>query len=70
VDALAPLADELGISLAQLALAWCLRRPSLASVIVGATSGEQLEENAKASGMRVPAEIEARIDEIAPAPES
>jgi aryl-alcohol dehydrogenase-like predicted oxidoreductase len=69
VDALAPLADELGISLAQLALAWCLRRPSVASVIVGATSGAQLEENTVASGMRVPAEIEARIDEIAPPPE-
>ena len=70
VDALAPLADELGISLAQLALAWCLRRPSVASVIVGATSSAQLEENAKASGMRIPAEIETRIDEIAPPPEA
>ena len=69
VDALTPLADELGISLAQLALAWCLRWPSVSSVIVGATSGEQLEENTKASGMRIPAEIEARIDEIAPPPE-
>jgi voltage-dependent potassium channel beta subunit len=69
VDALAPLADELGISLAQLALAWCLRRPSVASVIAGATSGEQLEENTKASGMRIPAEIEARIDALAPPPE-
>jgi voltage-dependent potassium channel beta subunit len=70
VDALTPLAEELGISLAQLALAWCLRRPSVASVIIGATSGRQLEENAKASGMRIPDEIEARIDEIAPPPET
>jgi voltage-dependent potassium channel beta subunit len=70
VDALTPLAEDLGISLAQLALAWCLRRPSVASVIIGATSGRQLEENAKASGMRIPAEIEVRIDEIAPPPEA
>ncbi|HEY5658927.1 MAG TPA: aldo/keto reductase, partial [Myxococcota bacterium] len=69
VDALVPLADALGISLAQLALAWCLRQSSVASVLVGATSAAQLEENAKASGMRLPCEIVARIDEISPPPE-
>ena len=67
VDALRPLADELGISLAQLALAWCLRTPAVASVIVGATRVAQLEENCKASGIRLPEETLARIDEIAPA---
>ncbi len=68
VDALRPLAAELGLSLAQLALAWCLRSPGVASVIVGATRVAQLEENAKASGVRIPAEIAARIDAIAPPP--
>lgn len=66
VDALRPLADELGLSLAQLALAWCLRRPEVASVIVGATRVEQLDENAKASGRGLPREVQARIDELFP----
>ncbi len=70
VEALRPLADELGISLAQLALAWCLRTPAVASVIVGATRREQLEENCKASGMKLPDELLHRIDAISPAPAS
>ncbi len=68
VDALRPLAAELGLSLAQLALVWCLRSPGVSGVIVGATRVAQLEENAKASGVRIPAEIAARIDAIAPPP--
>jgi aryl-alcohol dehydrogenase-like predicted oxidoreductase len=68
VEALRPLAAECGLSLAQLALAWCLRLPSVAAVIVGATRLEQLDENAKASSARIPREILARIDEIAPGP--
>jgi len=67
VDALRPLAAQLGLSLAQLALAWCLRSPAVASVIVGATRAEQLEENAKAASVAIPAEVAARIDAIAPA---
>ncbi len=67
VDRLQPIADQLGISLAQLALAWCLRKRSVASVIVGATRVAQLEENVKASGVEIPAELLARIDAIAPA---
>lgn len=67
VEQLRPLAGDLGISMAQLALAWCLRRTGVASVIVGATRVEQIEENAQASGVRIPAEVEARIDELFPA---
>jgi voltage-dependent potassium channel beta subunit len=67
VDRLQPIARELGLSLAQLALAWCLRERGVASVIVGATRLSQLEENVKASGVRLPAELDARIDAIAPA---
>lgn len=66
VDRLRPLAAELGLSLAQLALAWCLRRASVASVIVGATRVEQIEENVRASGVRLPPEAEARVDELFP----
>jgi aryl-alcohol dehydrogenase-like predicted oxidoreductase len=68
VDALGPLAAELGVTLSQLALAWCLRTPAVASAIIGATSAAQLEENAKASGLRIPDEIAARIDALAPGP--
>lgn len=67
VRALRPLADELGISPAQLALRWCLRVPQVASVIVGATQRDQLEDNCAASGAPLPAETVARIEEIAPA---
>jgi aryl-alcohol dehydrogenase-like predicted oxidoreductase len=68
VDRLLPIADELGVSLAQLALAWCLRKPNVSSVIVGATRIEQLEENLKAVGVEIPADALWRIDEIFPGP--
>ncbi len=54
VEKLEPVARELGLTRAQLALAWCLRQPNVASVIVGATRPDQLEENAKASGVELP----------------
>jgi voltage-dependent potassium channel beta subunit len=68
VEALRPVASKLGVSLAQLALAWCLRTPAVASVIVGATRSEQLEENCKASGLKLPEEALYQIDEISPPP--
>lgn len=67
VDRLRPIAEQLGISLAQLALAWCLRRPNVASVIIGATNAAQLDENVKASGVELPAELLSRVDAIAAA---
>ena len=67
-DRLAPLAAELGISMAQLALAWCLAEPNVASVITGVTRLAQLEDNVKASGLRLPPEILEQIDAIAPGP--
>ena len=66
VDRLRPFADELGISMAQLALAWALREENVASVIVGATRTEQLEENVKAVGIVLPPEVCSAIDEIFP----
>jgi aryl-alcohol dehydrogenase-like predicted oxidoreductase len=62
VEALRPIAKELGLSLAQLALAWVLRRREVSSAIVGATRPEQLEENARASGVTLAPDVLARID--------
>jgi voltage-dependent potassium channel beta subunit len=67
VDRLKPVADELGYTMSQLALAWCLRRRNVSSVIVGVTRVAQLDENAKASGLEIPSELEGRIDEVFPA---
>jgi voltage-dependent potassium channel beta subunit len=67
-DRLQPLADRLGISMAQLALAWCLTEPNVASVITGVTRVSQLEDNVKASGLRLPEEIVEQIDAIFPGP--
>ncbi|MDJ0787105.1 MAG: aldo/keto reductase family protein [Myxococcota bacterium] len=67
VDQLTPLADGLGLSLAQLALAWCLRQPGVSSAIIGVTRPEQLDDNLKASGVTLPDDVLARIDAIFPA---
>ena len=68
VDLLKPLADGLGISMAQLALAWCLQREGVSSVIVGATKTRQLEDNVQASGQKLPEEVVASMDTIFPPP--
>ena len=62
VERLRPIADGLGMSVAQLALAWCLRVPTVASVIVGATRPEQVVENAKSSDARLTADVLERMD--------
>jgi 1-deoxyxylulose-5-phosphate synthase len=51
VEQLRPVADGLGLTMAQLALAWALREPNVASAIVGASRPEQLQSNAAASGV-------------------
>jgi aryl-alcohol dehydrogenase-like predicted oxidoreductase len=61
---LAPLAAELGVSMPQLALAWVLRNPNVASAIVGASTPEQIAHNVLASGIQLSDDIAARIDEI------
>jgi len=68
VDRFAGLARESRLTPAQAALAWCLRRWSIASVIVGATTPDQVEQNVKAAGIRLPEEILVRLDEIFPPP--
>jgi len=61
---LAPLAEELGLTRAQLALAWILRRPEISSVITGATRPEQVEENVAASDIKLAGEALARIEAL------
>ena len=62
VQRLVPIAQELGVSLPQLALAWVLRRPEVSSAIVGASRPEQVAENAAASGVKLDAATVARIE--------
>ncbi|KAF1317666.1 Potassium channel, voltage-dependent, beta subunit, partial [Globisporangium splendens] len=66
-DKLKVIADELGCSLAQLAIAWCATNQDVSTVMLGATSIRQLEENLKANAFidKITPEIKARIDEIA-----
>lgn len=64
VQNLRPVADELGLSMAQLAIAWVLQNDNVAAALVGASRPEQVAENVKASGVTIPAELMARIDEI------
>ncbi len=63
VQALQPVADELDLSLAQLAVAWVLQNENVASAIIGASRPEQVHENVKASGVKIPAELLTRIDD-------
>jgi aryl-alcohol dehydrogenase-like predicted oxidoreductase len=62
VERLRPVADEAGLTLAELALAWTLRRPELASAIVGASRPEQVHANARASGIELTPDTLAAID--------
>ena len=60
------IAREMEVTAAQLALAWCLRRSEVTSVILGARRVEQLEENLKAVDIEVPDEVMAALDELYP----
>jgi aryl-alcohol dehydrogenase-like predicted oxidoreductase len=62
VDRLRPIAEAAGLSMAELALAWVLRRPELASAIVGASRPEQVHANVKASGIELTPHTLAAID--------
>jgi aryl-alcohol dehydrogenase-like predicted oxidoreductase len=64
VQDLKPIADELDLSLAQLAVAWVLQNDNVASAIIGASRPEQVHENVKASGVNIPLELMERIDEV------
>jgi aryl-alcohol dehydrogenase-like predicted oxidoreductase len=64
VQRLRPIAEELGATTAQLALAWVLRRPEVSSSIVGVTRPEQLEENVRASELELKPEHLKRIEAV------
>ena len=63
VQALRPIAESLELTLAQLAVAWVLQNDNVASALIGASRPEQVAENVKASGVRIPADAMAKIDE-------
>jgi aryl-alcohol dehydrogenase-like predicted oxidoreductase len=63
VERLRPVAEQAGLSMAELALAWVLRRPEVASAIVGASRPEQVHANVKASGVELTADTLAAVDE-------
>ncbi|MNF07696.1 L-glyceraldehyde 3-phosphate reductase [compost metagenome] len=64
VQELGKIAAELDISAGNLALAWILRQPNVASALVGASRPEQVEENVKASGIELTEEVLSRIAAI------
>jgi voltage-dependent potassium channel beta subunit len=66
VRKLAPVAAELGVSLAQMSLAWCLKNPNVSTVITGASRVEQVHENMKAleAVEKLTPEVMIRIEEI------
>jgi aryl-alcohol dehydrogenase-like predicted oxidoreductase len=64
VQDLGPIAKEEGLSIAQLALAWVLREPNVASAIIGASRPEQVKENAAAAGHKLREDTLARIDRV------
>jgi aryl-alcohol dehydrogenase-like predicted oxidoreductase len=64
VQDLKPLAEQAGLSMAQLAVAWVLQNPNVSSAIVGATRPEQLVDNVKASGVRLDDGLLKAIDEV------
>jgi aryl-alcohol dehydrogenase-like predicted oxidoreductase len=64
VQQLQPVAEGLGLSMAQLALAWVLQNPNVSTAIIGATRPEQVRDNVKAAGVKLSAEVMARIDAV------
>jgi aryl-alcohol dehydrogenase-like predicted oxidoreductase len=63
VQRLVPIAESVGLSMAQLAVAWVLQNPNVASAIVGASRPEQVRDNVKAAGVKLDAEVMKKIDE-------
>lgn len=64
IQHLVPIAEREGLSMAQLALAWCLRLPEVSSVIIGASKPSQVEDNAGASGKALSPETLSKIDSV------
>ena len=64
VAKLDPIAKEVSLSMAQLAVAWVLQNPRVSSAIIGATKPSQIKENVKASGVKLDAAIMKKIDSV------
>ncbi|GAA3409081.1 aldo/keto reductase family protein [Paenibacillus hodogayensis] len=64
VGQLSAIAEELGLSVGQLAIAWILRQPNVASALVGASRPDQVDENAAASGVGLSSDVIERIETI------
>jgi len=64
VQGLKPIADELGLTQAQLAVAWVLQNPNVAGAIVGASRPEQIASNSAAAGVKLEASVLAQIDAV------
>jgi aryl-alcohol dehydrogenase-like predicted oxidoreductase len=64
VQNLRPIADDLGLTMAQLAVAWVLQNDNVAAAIIGATRPEQVQDNVQAAGVTLDAEVMKRIDDV------
>ncbi|MGZ4487140.1 MAG: aldo/keto reductase family protein [Nocardioides sp.] len=64
VQQLKPIADEAGLSLAELAVAWVLQNSNVSAAIIGASRPEQVTQNVKAAGVTLDTELLRKIDEI------
>ena len=63
---LVKIASDLGVTAAQLVIAWCLRNPAVTSVITGATKVSQVEDNIKAAEIDIPDDVAQKIEELYP----
>ena len=64
VQQLKPVASDLGLSMAQLAVAWVLQNDNVSAAIIGASKPAQVQDNVGASGVTLDADVLARIDEV------
>lgn len=64
VQNLRPIAEEVGLTMAQLAVAWVLQNKNVSSAIIGATKPAQIKENVKASGVKIPTKSMKAIDKV------
>src|SRR3954468_6814964 len=64
VAGLEPLAQQAGLSMAQLAVAWVLQNENVSAAIIGASRPEQVQDNAKASGVKLDADLMKAINEV------
>lgn len=64
VQRLKPLAEQAGLTMPQLAIAWVLQNPNVSSAIIGASRPEQVHDNVKAAGVKLDADLLKAIDEV------